>query len=195
VPGAASPALSRPATVDSGARADTSWCGGVPGRIDEQLIRIVLGSTRRIAELFCSPESQRIRSKGLNKINHFTQEAVYAFRQSNWDGILLHVVNGVLSVVAGFLLVENPAAGALVLTLLIQNLGASIRMLLPKSRLARVPDVSGMSKLKASRSPGRQCRDSTRKKGVLQCVRLENGKVSKEISVNDPSHAFGTRAN
>ena len=37
-------------------------------------------------------------------------EAVYAFHQSKWTGILLHVVNGVLSVV-GFLLVTNPAAG------------------------------------------------------------------------------------
>jgi uncharacterized membrane protein HdeD (DUF308 family) len=45
-------------------------------------------------------------------------EAVYAFHQSKWTGILLHVVNGALSVVAGFLLVANPAAGALVLTLL-----------------------------------------------------------------------------
>src|SRR5216684_757335 len=45
-------------------------------------------------------------------------EAVWAFHQSKWSGILLHVVNGALSVVAGFLLVTNPAAGALVLTLL-----------------------------------------------------------------------------
>ncbi|HKW93408.1 MAG TPA: DUF308 domain-containing protein [Methylomirabilota bacterium] len=45
-------------------------------------------------------------------------EAGYAFRQAKWSGILLHVVNGVLSLVAGFLLVANPAAGALVLTLL-----------------------------------------------------------------------------
>src|ERR1700730_12161766 len=45
-------------------------------------------------------------------------EAVLAFHQSKWSGILLHVVSGVLSVVAGFLLVTNPAAGAPVLTLL-----------------------------------------------------------------------------
>ena len=45
-------------------------------------------------------------------------EGVYAFHQSKWSGILLHVVNGVLAIVAGFLLVTNPAAGALVLTLL-----------------------------------------------------------------------------
>jgi uncharacterized membrane protein HdeD (DUF308 family) len=47
-----------------------------------------------------------------------SMEAVSAFRHAKWSGILLHVVNGVLSVVAGFLLVANPAAGALVLTLL-----------------------------------------------------------------------------
>jgi uncharacterized membrane protein HdeD (DUF308 family) len=42
-------------------------------------------------------------------------EAVWAFHQSKWSGIVLHVVSGVLSV-AGFLLVTNPAARALVLT-------------------------------------------------------------------------------
>src|ERR1700730_15435425 len=45
-------------------------------------------------------------------------EGVYAFHQSKWSGILLHVVNGVLAVVAGFLLVTHPAARALVLALL-----------------------------------------------------------------------------
>src|SRR4030095_7309981 len=35
-----------------------------------------------------------------------------------WTGTILHVVNGALSVVAGFLLLMNPAAGAVVLTLL-----------------------------------------------------------------------------
>ena len=45
-------------------------------------------------------------------------EVGYSFRQAKWTGILLHVVNGALSLVAGFLLVANPAAGALVLTLL-----------------------------------------------------------------------------
>ena len=34
-------------------------------------------------------------------------EAVWAFHQSKWTGILLHVVNGALSVVAGFLLVKH----------------------------------------------------------------------------------------
>ena len=61
-------------------------------------------------------------------------EAVYAFHQSKWTGILLHVVNGVLSVVAGFLLVTNPAAGALVLTLLMAMffmIGGLFRIITP----------------------------------------------------------------
>jgi len=59
---------------------------------------------------------------------------VYAFHQSKWTGILLHVVNGVLSVVAGFLLVTNPAAGALVLTLLMAMffmIGGLFRIITP----------------------------------------------------------------
>jgi uncharacterized membrane protein HdeD (DUF308 family) len=61
-------------------------------------------------------------------------EAVYAFHQSKWTGILLHVVNGALSVVAGFLLVTNPAAGALVLTLLMAMffmIGGLFRIITP----------------------------------------------------------------
>ena len=61
-------------------------------------------------------------------------EAVYAFHQSKWTGILLHVVNGVLSVVAGFLLVTNPGAGALVLTLLMAMffmIGGLFRIITP----------------------------------------------------------------
>ena len=61
-------------------------------------------------------------------------EAVYAFHQSKWTGTLLHVVNGVLSVVAGFLLVTNPAAGALVLTLLMAMffmIGGLFRIITP----------------------------------------------------------------
>lgn len=61
-------------------------------------------------------------------------EAGYAFRHSKWSGILLHVVNGVLSVVAGFLLVTNPAAGALVLTLLVAMffmIGGLFRIITP----------------------------------------------------------------
>ncbi len=49
-------------------------------------------------------------------------EAIYAFSQPRWGGLVLHVVNGVLGVVAGFLLVRHPAAGALVLTLLMAML-------------------------------------------------------------------------
>ena len=45
-------------------------------------------------------------------------ETVYAFRNARWAGTILHVVNGALSVVTGFLLLVNPAAGAIVLTLL-----------------------------------------------------------------------------
>jgi uncharacterized membrane protein HdeD (DUF308 family) len=45
-------------------------------------------------------------------------EVVYAFQQERWGGTALHVVNGALSLVAGFLLLVNPAAGAVVLTLL-----------------------------------------------------------------------------
>jgi uncharacterized membrane protein HdeD (DUF308 family) len=45
-------------------------------------------------------------------------EVGYAFRQPKWGGVILHVVNGVLGVVAGFILVLHPASGAVVLTLL-----------------------------------------------------------------------------
>ena len=45
-------------------------------------------------------------------------ETVYAFKQAKWTGTVLHVVNGALGVVAGFLLVMHPGAGAVVLTLL-----------------------------------------------------------------------------
>jgi uncharacterized membrane protein HdeD (DUF308 family) len=45
-------------------------------------------------------------------------ETIYAFRKGRWAGTILHVANGALSVVAGFLLLVNPAAGAVVLTLL-----------------------------------------------------------------------------
>jgi uncharacterized membrane protein HdeD (DUF308 family) len=61
-------------------------------------------------------------------------EGVYAFHQSKWSGILLHVVNGVLAIVAGFLLVTNPAAGALVLTLLMAMffmIGGLFRIITP----------------------------------------------------------------
>ena len=45
-------------------------------------------------------------------------EVGYAFSQPKWGGLILHVVNGVLGLVAGFILVLHPAAGALALTLL-----------------------------------------------------------------------------
>jgi uncharacterized membrane protein HdeD (DUF308 family) len=45
-------------------------------------------------------------------------EVGYAFRQPKWGGVILHVVNGVLGVVAGFILVLHPTSGAVVLTLL-----------------------------------------------------------------------------
>lgn len=47
-------------------------------------------------------------------------EMAYAFKDARWAGTILHVANGALSVVAaGFLLLMSPAAGAVVLTLLI----------------------------------------------------------------------------
>jgi len=45
-------------------------------------------------------------------------ETIYAFKQARWTGTVLHVVNGALGVVAGFLLVMHPGIGAVVLTLL-----------------------------------------------------------------------------
>jgi len=45
-------------------------------------------------------------------------EVGYAFSQPKWGGVILHVVNGVLGVVAGFILVLHPTSGAIVLTLL-----------------------------------------------------------------------------
>jgi uncharacterized membrane protein HdeD (DUF308 family) len=46
-------------------------------------------------------------------------EAVHSFWQRKWGGFFLHLVNGILSVVVGFLIVGNPGASALVLTLLL----------------------------------------------------------------------------
>jgi uncharacterized membrane protein HdeD (DUF308 family) len=46
-------------------------------------------------------------------------EMAYAFKNARWAGTILHVANGALSMVAGFLLLMSPAAGAVVLTLLI----------------------------------------------------------------------------
>jgi len=44
-------------------------------------------------------------------------EAVSGFRDVEWGGLLLHVVNGVLSVIAGVLAMMHPGLGALFLTL------------------------------------------------------------------------------
>ena len=44
-------------------------------------------------------------------------EAVSGFRDTEWGGLILHVLNGVLSVVAGILVMMHPGLGALFLTL------------------------------------------------------------------------------
>jgi uncharacterized membrane protein HdeD (DUF308 family) len=44
-------------------------------------------------------------------------EAVQSFWQPRWGGFFLHLIVGILAVVVGFHLVSSPAAGALVLTL------------------------------------------------------------------------------
>ncbi|MBX6312528.1 MAG: HdeD family acid-resistance protein [Isosphaeraceae bacterium] len=46
-------------------------------------------------------------------------QTVYAFWARQWSGFFLHLLAGVLDVVVGFLLIAHPAAGALVLTLLL----------------------------------------------------------------------------
>jgi len=45
-------------------------------------------------------------------------EAVQSFRQVKWGGFFLHLIGGILALVVGFHLVRSPAAGALVLTLI-----------------------------------------------------------------------------
>src|SRR5262245_25589260 len=45
-------------------------------------------------------------------------QTVHAFRVRPWSGFLRHLFGGLLTVVVGFLLVGNPAVGALSLTLL-----------------------------------------------------------------------------
>jgi len=45
-------------------------------------------------------------------------EVGHSFWQRQWGGFFLHLVNGILSIVVGFLMVVNPGASALVLTLL-----------------------------------------------------------------------------
>lgn len=46
-------------------------------------------------------------------------EAVQAFWQRKWGGFFLHLLSGILSVVVGLIIVANPGAGALVLTLVL----------------------------------------------------------------------------
>ena len=46
-------------------------------------------------------------------------EAIHAFKATRWSGFLLELLAGILYVVVGLLMVLNPGAGALSLTLLI----------------------------------------------------------------------------
>lgn len=46
-------------------------------------------------------------------------EVGHSFWQRQWGGFFLHLVNGILSIVVGFLLATNPGASAVVLTLLL----------------------------------------------------------------------------
>ena len=46
-----------------------------------------------------------------------TMEALSGFRDVEWGGLLLHVVNGVLAVIGGILVMTHPGLGALFLTL------------------------------------------------------------------------------
>ncbi len=46
-------------------------------------------------------------------------EAVQAFWQRKWGGLFLHLLGGILTAVVGLIIVANPGAGALVLTLVL----------------------------------------------------------------------------
>ena len=46
-------------------------------------------------------------------------EIGHAFYQKQWGGFFLHLVNGILAIVVGFLLATNPGASAVMLTLLL----------------------------------------------------------------------------
>ncbi|MGA7577212.1 MAG: HdeD family acid-resistance protein [Desulfobaccales bacterium] len=46
-------------------------------------------------------------------------ELVYSFWQRHWGGFFLHLLNGILAGVAGVILIGNPAASALILTLML----------------------------------------------------------------------------
>ena len=46
-------------------------------------------------------------------------EAVQSFWQRKWGGILVHLLGGILAAVVGLIIVANPGAGALALTLIL----------------------------------------------------------------------------
>ncbi len=46
-------------------------------------------------------------------------EVGHSFWQRQWGGFFLHLLNGILSIVVGVLMIGNPAASALILTLLL----------------------------------------------------------------------------
>lgn len=46
-------------------------------------------------------------------------ETIQAFHLSRWSGVFLHIAGGALGVLLGLLIVTHPAAGALVLTMLL----------------------------------------------------------------------------
>ncbi len=46
-------------------------------------------------------------------------ELAYSFWQRHWGGFFLHLLNGILAVVVGVIMIGNPAASALILTLLL----------------------------------------------------------------------------
>ena len=80
------------------------------------IVLIVFGTLALVASFVTTLVS--VLSFGWLLLVTGAMETVYAFRKTGWTGTILHVVNGALSVVAGFLLLMNPAAGAVVLTLL-----------------------------------------------------------------------------
>lgn len=80
------------------------------------IVLIVFGTLALVASFVTTLVS--VLSFGWLLLVTGAMETVYAFRKARWTGTILHVVNGALSVVAGFLLLMNPAAGAVVLTLL-----------------------------------------------------------------------------
>ena len=80
------------------------------------IILIVAGTAALVASFVATLAS--VLSFGWLLLATGVMETVYAFRQSRWTGALLHVVNGALSMVVGFLLLAHPGESAVVLTLL-----------------------------------------------------------------------------